>query len=149
MGEENMEPGPAKLHPREPLPAGEGEAHVALAGLRAQRAGRVWASLNVSESISGQRNYLPLKDYPDLPPTDQGTCPGSFPEPSMASGAPSFRDAKRLPCSLWGFPLFLFTASCLQIWLPALVLWKPREWCGVRGLNPGSTISSTCVTDSW
>ena len=36
-----MEPGPAKLHPREPLPAGEGEAHVALAGLRAQRAGRV------------------------------------------------------------------------------------------------------------
>lgn len=36
MGEENMEPAPAKQHPREPLPAGEGEARVALAGLRGQ-----------------------------------------------------------------------------------------------------------------
>ena len=31
-----MEPGPAKWHPREPLPVGEGGAHVPLADPRGQ-----------------------------------------------------------------------------------------------------------------
>lgn len=48
----------------------------------------VWASPEVSESVPGHWSHLPLKDHLNFQPTDQGTCPGSFPELSLASGAP-------------------------------------------------------------
>ena len=41
----------------------------------------VWASPGVSESVSGQRNHLFLKDHSGFQPTDLGSCPGSSPEP--------------------------------------------------------------------
>lgn len=74
MGGENMEPGPAKWHPREPLPVGEGGGHVPLADPGDSELGEfVWVSPRVSESVSGQRNHLFLKDHSVFQPTDPGS----------------------------------------------------------------------------
>lgn len=61
------------------LPAGEGEAHRALAGPRGQcreEAGRLCLDVSPcdgSESVSGQRDQPSRKDHWDFPPTDPGT----------------------------------------------------------------------------
>lgn len=146
------------------LPSGEGESHLTLAGPRSQWAeplGRRGAELCLMDPLasvvlrSGLLLVFQSQDAGTIclsrvnlvsSPQTRGHVLALFlRRPGPQELQRSFRDAKRLPHSLWGSPLFysqqIVPRSGQLFWCYKSP--PPRPEHASRGLNPGSTIHST------